>query len=122
MWNKIFCILYFAVSGTSIRKRRQSPTAPPLSYDVCRDRNPGEYFRLTPEEDCRDVVRCSTQGLLALRCPTGLAFDVEKQTCNWKAAVKNCDIEQSQCAFFSFLVSFNYLLWNHALLNQNRQQ
>ena len=33
----------------------------------------------------------SMQGLQAIRCPAGLAFDIEKQTCNWKAAVKNCE-------------------------------
>ena len=31
------------------------------------------------------------QGLQAIRCPPGLAFDLEKQTCDWKWAVKNCD-------------------------------
>jgi hypothetical protein len=31
------------------------------------------------------------QGLQAIRCPAGLAFDIEKQTCDWKAAVRNCD-------------------------------
>ena len=32
-----------------------------------------------------------SQGLQAIRCPPGLAFDLEKQTCDWKWAVKNCD-------------------------------
>ena len=31
------------------------------------------------------------QGLQAIRCPPGLAFDLEKQTCDWKWAVTNCD-------------------------------
>lgn len=30
------------------------------------------------------------QGLQAIRCPAGLYFDIEKQTCDWKDAVKNC--------------------------------
>lgn len=30
------------------------------------------------------------QGLQAIRCPAGLFFDIEKQTCDWKDAVKNC--------------------------------
>ena len=30
------------------------------------------------------------QGLQAIRCPAGLAFDIEKQTCDWKEQVKNC--------------------------------
>ena len=31
------------------------------------------------------------QGLQAIRCPPGLAFDLEKQTCDWRWAVDNCD-------------------------------
>ena len=31
------------------------------------------------------------KGLQAIRCPPGLAFDLEKQTCDWKNSVKNCD-------------------------------
>ena len=27
----------------------------------------------------------------AIRCPPGLAFDVEKQSCNWRQFVDNCD-------------------------------
>ena len=42
--------------------------------ELCKGRHPSEYFRLTADDDCRDVVRCSVQGLLALRCPSGLAF------------------------------------------------
>ena len=33
----------------------------------------------------------SPQGLQQIRCPPGLAFDLEKQTCDWKWAVTNCD-------------------------------
>ena len=36
------------------------------------------------------------QGLQAIRCPAGLAFDIEKQTCNWKAAVKNCELRTKE--------------------------
>ncbi|GFS76801.1 chitin-binding type-2 domain-containing protein [Nephila pilipes] len=64
--------------------------------ELCKGRSPTEYFRLTADEDCRDVVRCSVQGLLALRCPSGLAFDIESQTCNWKANVKNCQQLESK--------------------------
>lgn len=31
------------------------------------------------------------QGLQALRCPHGLAFNLDQQTCDWKDNVKNCD-------------------------------
>ena len=64
--------------------------------ELCRGRQPSEYFRLTSDDDCRDVVRCSVQGLLALRCPSGLAFDIDKQTCDWKSNVKNCQQLESK--------------------------
>lgn len=32
----------------------------------------------------------NSKGLQAIRCPAGLAFDIEKQTCDWKEQVKNC--------------------------------
>ena len=86
--------------------------------ELCKDRLSEEYFRLTTEGDCRDVVRyeqhqkrkssdvmqfhfsifrCDRAGLAgtirlaAVRCPAGLAFDINRQTCDWKAKVENCD-------------------------------
>jgi len=65
--------------------------------ELCKDRLSEEYFRLTTEGDCRDVVRCDRAGLAgtirlaAVRCPAGLAFDITRQTCDWKAKVDNCD-------------------------------
>ena len=49
--------------------------------------------RLTTEGDCRDVVRCDRAGiagtirLASVKCPSGLAFDLNRQTCDWKAQV-----------------------------------
>ena len=44
---------------------------------LCQDKNPGEFFRLVAgPKQCRDVVSCSDDGLQALRCPPGLAFDL----------------------------------------------
>jgi len=43
------------------------------------------------------IYRCDRAGLAgtirlaAVRCPTGLAFDIDRQTCDWKAKVENCD-------------------------------
>merc|ERR1712012_791978 len=68
--------------------------------ELCRDRLSEEYFRLKADYDggdCRDVVRCDRAGaagtirLAAVRCPAGLAFDIYRQTCDWKAKVTNCD-------------------------------
>ena len=36
------------------------------------------------------------QGLQAIRCPAGLYFDIEKQTCDWKDAVKNCKLKNKE--------------------------
>lgn len=36
------------------------------------------------------------QGLQAIRCPAGLYFDIEKQTCDWKDAVKNCKTKNKE--------------------------
>lgn len=61
---------------------------------LCKDKNPGEFFRLVAgSKHCRDVVSCGDEGLQALRCPPGLAFDLEKQTCEWKQQVENCNIK-----------------------------
>jgi len=59
---------------------------------LCQDKSAGELFRLKAgKNSCRDVIQCTASGLQAIRCPPGLAFDLEKQTCDWKWAVKNCD-------------------------------
>ncbi|TRY72028.1 hypothetical protein TCAL_13698 [Tigriopus californicus] len=65
--------------------------------ELCKDRPASEYFRLTTEKDCRNVVRCDSAGsqgsirLATVKCPDQLAFDLERQTCDWKARVSNCD-------------------------------
>lgn len=40
--------------------------------------------------------RCTRAGLKAITCPSGLAFDIEKQTCDWKAKVDNCNKKESK--------------------------
>lgn len=49
-------------------------------------------------------IRCDNSGenrksisrLASVRCPGGLAFDIESQTCNWKTNVKNCKEVESK--------------------------
>jgi hypothetical protein len=36
------------------------------------------------------------QGLQAIRCPAGLYFDIDKQTCDWKDSVKNCKLKNKE--------------------------
>jgi hypothetical protein len=42
------------------------------------------------------ISRCTRAGLKEITCPSGLAFDIEKQTCDWKAKVTNCDKKESK--------------------------
>ena len=43
------------------------------------------------------ISRCDRAGLAgtirlaAVRCPAGLAFDIDRQTCDWKSKVESCD-------------------------------
>ena len=64
---------------------------------LCVNRPGNEFFRLTTEGDCKHVVRCDRAGIAGIirlaevKCPDGLAFDLDLQTCNWKSEVSNCD-------------------------------
>jgi len=63
-----------------------------FTRQLCKGKEPGEWFRLSTK-DCRDVIQCTEAGLQALRCPHGLAFDLELQTCDWNDNVQkkgNC--------------------------------
>lgn len=84
-------------AGQRVIRQEKPKEAAQTPEQLCEDRADEEYFRLSTEGDCRDVVRCDRAGiagairLAAVRCPAGLAFDVERQTCDWKAKVSNCD-------------------------------
>lgn len=41
-------------------------------------------------------LRCTKSGLKQITCPSGLAFDIDKQTCDWKGKVTNCDKLESK--------------------------
>ena len=101
----IFC--FGLCAATSIVKRETENNE--NEAELCKNRNPNEYFRLTADDDCRDVVRCSVQGLLALRCPSGLAFDIDKQTCDWKSNVKSCSQLESEFILFSIVLFSEYV-------------
>ncbi|KAI8427756.1 hypothetical protein MSG28_002181 [Choristoneura fumiferana] len=79
------------------RQEEDNPTDDVNAEQLCDGRPAEEYFRLSIEGDCRDVVRCDKGGengvtrLASVRCPGGLAFDIDRQTCDWKTHVKNCD-------------------------------
>jgi len=91
----IFCFTISASAFSGIRvKRQEAEDEEELERALCKDKGAGEWFRLeTGDDKCRDVIQCTASGLQAIRCPAGLAFDIEKQTCNWKASVNNCDMK-----------------------------
>lgn len=60
-------------------------------------------------------------GLKQITCPSGLAFDIDKQTCDWKGKVTNCDKLESKSHFPSAVatvfVEIYYALRNMALIS-----
>ena len=86
------------ITRARTRRRRRQVSQDDIKEALCRDKNPGEFFRLVAgESHCRDVVACADHGLQAIRCPPGLAFSLRQQTCDWRAAVKDCN--QVTCYF-----------------------
>lgn len=77
----------------SADKRIESEKLQKVIEELCKDRPNKEYFRLSTESNCRDAVRCVENDfkgghtLAAIRCPTGLVFDLDGQTCNWAGKV-----------------------------------
>jgi len=83
-------VRFLAAAAVLVFSRLVSGELTEAQKKLCSDKAPGELFRLS-DKDCRNVVQCADSGLQAIRCPPGLAFDLDKQTCDWKAAVTNCD-------------------------------
>ena len=78
--------------GDRRKRRRRQVNQDDIREALCKDKNPGEFFRLVAGDvHCRDVVACADHGLQAIRCPPGLAFDLRKQTCDWRREVKDCN-------------------------------
>ena len=110
----IYFPFFSRIDATTRVLRQDTPKAPKEApqtpEQLCDSRPPEEYFRLSTDGDCRDVVRCDRAGiagairLAAVRCPAGLAFDVERQTCDWKAKVPNCDKLDSEFLVFLLLL------------------
>jgi len=74
--------------------REESERFEKIVEELCRNRPSNEYFRLSTESNCRDAVRCVANdfrggfSLAAVRCPTGLVFDLDGQTCDWASKVR----------------------------------
>ena len=73
----------------SAEKKDEAERLQKVIEELCKDRPGNEYFRLSTESNCRDAVRCvrndfrGEHTLAAIRCPSGLVFDLDGQTCNW---------------------------------------
>lgn len=83
----------------SIRvKRQEDKKEESFESEICKDKDAGEWFRLVAGEgdNCRDVIQCTSSGLQAIRCPAGLYFDIDKQTCDWKDSVNNCKLKNKE--------------------------
>lgn len=79
-------------------KRQDDKKDESFESEICKDKDAGEWFRLVAGDgdNCRDVIQCTSSGLQAIRCPAGLYFDIDKQTCDWKDAVSNCKIKNKE--------------------------
>ena len=76
------------------KDRQESDRLQKVIEELCKNRPVNEYFRLSAESNCRDAVRCVNSDfgggpkLAAIRCPAGLVFDLDGQTCNWASQVR----------------------------------
>lgn len=53
-----FCILWQLIVSAEVRVKRQDDDDSEVNVEeLCQDRAPDEYFRLSADGDCRDVVR-----------------------------------------------------------------
>ncbi len=121
------CLLAYVqaqVGGFGDAERQEEERFKEVVDELCKDRPGDEYFRLSTESNCRDAVRCVANdfrggySLAAVRCPTGLVFDLDGQTCDWASKVirKNALIRvpflRSPNIQESFLGSNIYLVEN----------
>merc|ERR1711971_730314 len=106
---RLLIILAVFLIAHSINAAPQDEEEKELERQLCQDKGAGEWFRLESGEDkCRDVIQCTASGLQAIRCPSGLAFDIEKQTCDWKASVKNCESKTKEKKVKPLLLLMNH--------------
>ena len=91
-------LLLPTIMGKFSRRTKERQEQEEALEELCSQRNPGEFFRVSEGGDCREVATCDREAgtgalrLAPLKCPNGLYFDVERQTCDWLANVDNCDM------------------------------
>lgn len=81
-----------------MKRQEEAKKEDSFENEICKDKDAGEWFRLVAGEgdNCRDVIQCTSSGLQAIRCPAGLYFDIDKQTCDWKDSVNNCKLKNKE--------------------------
>jgi len=92
-----FAAALACAAAVSRVKRQESANADGQKaiQEVCAGKAALEWFRLSPNDDnCKKVWQCTDRGLEGIKCPTGLVFDLIKQTCDWKSVVTNCELTQ----------------------------
>lgn len=67
-------------------------------YCTCVEKD----FRYENDLRCDKASEIGVTRLATVRCPTGLAFDIERQTCDWKTNVKNCEQLESKRTSYLF--------------------
>ena len=55
---------------------------------------------------CDKATEIGVTRLATVKCPTGLAFDIDRQTCDWKTNVKNCDQLESKKPIINLRLKF----------------
>ncbi|XP_037081977.1 chitin deacetylase 1-like [Pollicipes pollicipes] len=91
----ILVLLACAAHANRVKRQDDEQTEEDTIKAICKGKGPGEWFRLNPgPAHCKEVVQCTSAGLQQIRCPQGLVFDLVQQTCDWKAAVPNCDLTE----------------------------
>ena len=102
------------------KDRAESDRLQKVIEELCKNRPVNEYFRLSAESNCRDAVRCVNSDfgggpkLAAIRCPAGLVFDLDGQTCNWASQVRIVQLPHRQYFYSEFEIvkniSFSYFV------------
>jgi len=95
----VFVILLITTVDSQLRTKKPGSSGfqdfQEYLSSLCEGRSETEYFRLSAESGCREVVRCdksrNSVRLASVKCPTGLVFDIARQTCDWKDQVNKCD-------------------------------
>ncbi|XP_037078983.1 LOW QUALITY PROTEIN: chitin deacetylase 1-like [Pollicipes pollicipes] len=91
----LLALLVCAASANRVKRQDAEGTEEEAIKAICTDKTAGEWFRLNAgAASCNKVVQCTAAGLQQLKCPTGLAFDLKGQTCDWKASVQDCELKQ----------------------------